>query len=223
MNDPYQVLGVSPTATDDEVKKAYRALARKYHPDNYHENPLADLAQEKMKVINEAYEEIQAQRKGRTSSGSAYQGGAGNPYGGNPYGGNPFTGGAYGGYRSQYTGTPAFQRVRMAINQDDLNLAEELLNAMSDRNAEWNYLKGIICTRRGWMDEAKRYLGLAVQMEPDNAEFQRALDLAEGGGAYQNTTGFSTENCGGTNNCLRTLSICLCCSMFGGGSRFLFC
>ena len=63
MNDPYKVLNVSPSASDEEVKKAYRDLARKYHPDNYHDNPLADLAQEKMKEINEAYEEIQNQRK----------------------------------------------------------------------------------------------------------------------------------------------------------------
>ena len=71
MRDPYQVLGVPSTATDEEVKKAYRNLAKKYHPDNYHDDPLADLAQEKMKEINEAYEEIQNQRK-RGASGNGY-------------------------------------------------------------------------------------------------------------------------------------------------------
>ena len=65
MRDPYQVLGVPSTATDEEVKKAYRNLAKKYHPDNYHDDPLADLAQEKMKEINEAYEEIQNQQARR--------------------------------------------------------------------------------------------------------------------------------------------------------------
>ena len=63
MTDPYKVLGVSPSATDEEVKNAYRNLARKYHPDNYINNPLADLAQEKMKDINEAYDMIQKMRK----------------------------------------------------------------------------------------------------------------------------------------------------------------
>ena len=64
MNDPYSVLGVSPNASDEEIKKAYRELARKYHPDNYQNNPLADLAEEKMKEINEAYETITKQRSG---------------------------------------------------------------------------------------------------------------------------------------------------------------
>ena len=71
MRDPYQVLGIPSTATDEEVKKAYRNLARKYHPDNYHDNPLEDLAQERMKEINEAYETIRNQRKAAQSGGQS--------------------------------------------------------------------------------------------------------------------------------------------------------
>ena len=70
MRDPYTVLGVSPSATDEAVKKAYRELARKYHPDNYQNNPLADLAEEKMKEINEAYDTITKQRSSGYSQGS---------------------------------------------------------------------------------------------------------------------------------------------------------
>ena len=69
MTDPYTVLGVKPDASDEEVKRAYRELARKYHPDNYQNNPLADLAEEKMKEINEAYESITRQRAGKRTQG----------------------------------------------------------------------------------------------------------------------------------------------------------
>lgn len=199
MRDPYQVLGVPSTATDEEVKKAYRDLARKYHPDNYHDNPLADLAQERMKEINEAYETVQSQRKAARSGGYSA--------GGQSYGQSY---GYQGGYASRY------QRVRMAISQGDLNLAEELLNAQSDHDAEWNFLKGAVCYRRGWLDEARQYYQTAVQMDPDNAEYQRALDLAEGRGGYR-PNGYSTmttTSCGNAD-CLRLCGATLCCNALG--------
>ena len=147
MNDPYKILGVPETATDAEVKKAYLNLARKYHPDNYHDNPLADLAQEKMKEINAAYEQITKERgsKGGGSSSSSASG-----YGGS-YGG-------YGGYSGSYAGSSSvLQQVRIAISTGDLTRAEALLANYSDHNAEWNFLRGAVCYRRGWMDEAHRY------------------------------------------------------------------
>ena len=104
------------------------------------------------------------------------------------YGGSAYQGGNY-GYNS---GNPAFARVRMAISQGELNLAEELLNAVGDHNAEWNFLKGTLCYRRGWMDEAKRYLETAVQMEPNNPEYLRALSMVQGGGAGYRPEGYST-------------------------------
>ena len=217
MSDPYQVLGVSPSASDEEVKKAYRELARKYHPDNYHDNPLADLAQEHMKEINEAYEAIQSQRKhggsSATSSASSY--GYGYGYGQNPYG------------QQSYGGNAKSQRIRVAIQQGDLNLAEELLNAQSDHDAEWNYLKGVICSRRGWMDEAKRYFETAVQMNPNNGEYQRALDAIEGRKTTYNPFGsgtIHTTDCTTGNPCARACAAAICCSaLSGGGFYFLPC
>ena len=133
MNDPYQTLGVSENASDEEIKKAYRDLARKYHPDNYHDNPLADLAQEKMKEINAAYEEINRRRSG----------------------GNRTSGGSYGGYQQQYgqyqgrSSSSVLQQVRIAIQSGDLSRAEALLANYSDHNAEWNFLRGAVLFSRG--------------------------------------------------------------------------
>ena len=201
MRDPYQVLGVPSTATDEEVKKAYRDLARKYHPDNYHDNPLADLAQERMKEINEAYEAVQSQRKAARAGG--YSGGYG---------------GYQAGYQSGYqSGGSRYQRIRMAISQGNLNLAEELLNAMADHDAEWSFLKGTICYRRGWLDEARRYYQNAVNMDPDNQEYQRALDIAEGRSTAYRPEGYDNVTTGtcGNGDCLRLCGATLCCNAFG--------
>ena len=201
MRDPHQVLGVPSTATDEEVKKAYRDLARKYHPDNYHDNPLADLAQERMKEINEAYEAVQSQRKAARAGG--YSGGYG---------------GYQAGYQSGYqSGGSRYQRIRMAISQGNLNLAEELLNAMADHDAEWSFLKGAICYRRGWLDEARRYYQNAVNMDPDNQEYQRALDIAEGRSTAYRPEGYDNVTTGtcGNGDCLRLCGATLCCNAFG--------
>lgn len=213
--DPYQVLGVPSSATDEEVKKAYRDLARKYHPDNYHDNPLADLAQERMKEINEAYEAVQTQRK-KAASGyqSGYQSGS---YQSSGYGSS-------GSYQA-YGGNSTYQRIRMAINQGELNLAEELLNAQSDHNAEWNFLKGAVCTQRGWLDEAKRYFQTAVTMDPSNAEYQRALDMAEGREGTYRPEGYhqmTTSNCDSTT-CMRVCGAWVCCNAMLGGGGYFFC
>lgn len=211
MRDPYQVLGVPSTATDEEVKKAYRDLARKYHPDNYHDNPLADLAQERMKEINEAYEAVQSQRKAQRSGGySASGAGYGTGYGG-------YQSAYQGPYQGSYQGSSRYQRVRMAISSGDLNLAEELLNAQTNHDAEWNFLKGAICYRWGWLDEARRYYQTAVTMAPDNPEYQRALDILEGRGAAYRPDGYGSVTTGtcGNSDCLRLCGATLCCNALG--------
>ena len=208
MRDPYEVLGVPSTASDDEVKKAYRNLARKYHPDNYHDNPLADLAQERMKEINEAYETIRTQRKngGPGTAGASYGGSYGS------------YGGSYGSYQGQASN---LARARMAIAQGNLNLAEDLLNAYGDHNAEWNFLKGAKCFKRGWLDEATRYYETAVQMDPGNPEYRQALAMAEGRSAGYRPAGYSRVTAGGCDDpCTRLCGALLCCNLLGGGGYF---
>lgn len=212
MNDPYQVLGVSENASDEEIKKAYRELARKYHPDNYHDNPLADLAQEKMKEINAAYEEI-TKRRASGGGSSGYSSG----YGTAGYGGY---GGGYQRY-GQQSSSSVLQQVRIAIQTGNLTRAEALLANYSDHNAEWNFLRGAVCYRRGWMDEARRYYETACQMDPGNPEYRQALEFMKNGTrqAYRPGDGqFGTDLCGG-NLCLP-----LCCTwMLCNGSGLFFC
>ena len=218
MNDPYKILGVPEDASDEEIKKAYRELARKYHPDNYHDNPLEDLAQEKMKEINAAYEQITKER----ASGKRGSGAGGSSYGASGYGG-------YGGYQSYggYGGSQSYsgqssvlQQARIAINTGNISRAEALLANYSDHNAEWNFLKGVVCYRRGWMDEALRYYRTAVQMDPGNAEYRQALDYMEGTDdtAYRPGGSFGTL-CSG-NPCL---SMCCLYTLCSSGGYWWFC
>lgn len=111
----------------------------------------------------------------------------------------------------------AISGCRMAISSGDLNLAEELLNAQTNHDAEWNFLKGAICYRRGWLDEARRYYQTAVTMAPDNPEYQRALDILEGRGAAYRPDGYGNVTTGtcGNSDCLRLCGATLCCNALG--------
>lgn len=159
MKDPYEVLGVPHGASDEEIKKAYRDLARKYHPDNYADNPLADLAQEKMKEINEAYDTLS---KGGASASGGTSGRAG----------------------YQQSASAEFAEVRSLIQQGRIDAAEAKLDGLANRTAEWYFLRGVIAQRRGWMDEAAQNFRIAVNMEPNNFEYRSALQSISGAGAY---------------------------------------
>jgi curved DNA-binding protein CbpA len=206
MTDPYKVLGVSRDAADDDIKKAYRALARKYHPDNYAGSDLADLASEKMKEINEAYDTIQRERAAAKTNGGNTYSGTGSSYGGSASGS---------GY--SYAGTaPTLNRVRMLINAGRFSEAGILLDSIptGERSAEWNYLKGCTLLQRGWYHDAQKYFEIACYMDPANAEYRAALQNMRGaagqyGKTYTNVGGCSTcDLCSGLvcADCL-----CECC------------
>lgn len=198
MSDPYSVLGVKPDASDEEIKRAYRELARKYHPDNYQNNPLADLAEEKMKEINEAYDTITRMRSG---------GGAGGYQSQNTYHG--------GGYQQQYSGSSSgnlYSQVRQAINMGDISRAEQLLRSAPAQTAEWHFLSGSIAYRKGWLDEATQHFQMACNMEPSNAEYRQALMMMRQGGHAYHPYGYG----GGMDAC-DLCSACLCMNCVCGG------
>ncbi len=198
MTDPYKVLGVSRDASDDEIKKAYRELARKYHPDNYVDNPLSDLVEEKMKEINEAYDTIQKQRASSSQS-------------------------SYSSYDPGYSHSTneSFRRIRETINAGRYSDADIMLDSISqnERNAEWHFLKGCILIQRGWIFDAQKYLETACYMDPSNAEYRNMLSNiranASGYNAgYRTTT--QSSSCSGCDMCTGLICADCCCEMCGG-------
>ncbi len=201
MNDPYSILGVARNASDDEVKNAYRQLARKYHPDNYEsDNPLSDLAKEKMQEINWAYDEIQKMR----AQGSAYTGDetyyqtSGNTYNG--------------------SSDPRYVEIRQDINSHRFADAERKLLAIdyAERVAEWHYLMCLVLMSRKMTADAMRELEIACNMDPANLEYQRAKEMFnQNAGAYGNTYYGSTTSSyqrRSYSNGSRSSDACDCCA-----------
>ena len=215
MTDPYKVLGVDRSATDDEIKSAYRALAKKYHPDNYVGTDLGSVAEEKMKEINEAYQQIQDERSGKTSSGSYYGGSQSGSYHHTTYSSSTSD-------RSSHASD--YIHVRNLINSGNLTEAERILNSIpvSDRNAEWNFLKGCIQTQRGWYYEAQTSFDAACAMDPNNAEYANAQNTLRNssqsfGRGYRTSNTSADGCCGGDSACdicsslLCADCLCECC------------
>jgi len=203
MTDPYKVLGVSRDASDDEIKRAHRELARKYHPDNYHGNPLEDLAQEKMKEINEAYDAITRERAAGGQSRS-YGSGAAQQSRTAPGGGtNTGAGGVY-------------ASIRQAINLGELDRAEAMLDAVTDRGAEWNFLMGSLYYKRGWLDDAHSFFAAAYRMEPTHYEYRQALEFMQRGGQAYRPAGGAVSNASACDCCTSLMVADCCCECMGG-------
>ncbi len=194
MTDPYKVLGVSRDASDEDIKKAYRELARKYHPDNYVGNPLADLVEEKMKEVNEAYDQIQKER----ASGAPRTSGGGQSSSGSSWG--------------------EYARVRELINNNRYADAELILDAVAEanHNAEWNFLKGCVLIKRGWYYDAQKYLETACYLDPTNSEYRTVLNRIKQtsnsyGGGYRTTQSGGSSACDICTGLICADCLCECC------------
>ncbi len=198
MNNPYEILGVSENATDEEIKKAYRNLAKQYHPDNYTDNPLKDLAVEKMKSINEAYDTIQKMRA---------QGGGSSSYGNNRQSHS----------QNNHQNDSGLARVRRLINEGRFGEAETLLMSISNKTAEWHFLMSLVYYRKGWLQDARNEINIACNMDPYNNEY-RMFQQRMSRGAYSSPyagMNTNTQGCTGCDVCQGLLCLDCCCECMG--------
>ena len=215
ITDPYKVLGVSPDAYDEEIKRAYRRLAKKYHPDL---NPGDKEAARKMQEVNAAYEQIKNpekyQKQQQQSSGYGSYGG----YGGYSY--DPF-----GGYQRTYqqpSGDQYQQAAYRYIRYGSYREALNVLQGCENRDARWYYLSALANDGLGNQVTALEHIRRAVSMDPDNVEYLDTLNAIENGGAaYRRQAGtyrgFTTRGFTTRGNPLASLCLCWFCA---GGWRF---
>ena len=202
MKDPYSILGVSKNASDEEVKAAYKALVRKYHPDNYDDNnPLKDLANEKMQEVNQAYDEIMRMRE--NASGADNSG---------------F------GTDSSYSSAGAYAEIRRTINSRKFGDAEKQLLAIpqAERTAEWHYLASVLLMHRNRQNDAMRELEIACSMDPSNMEYQKAKEMFNntarnyGSAYYGNGAPARSSSDEACNCCANLLCMDCLCECLGG-------
>jgi molecular chaperone DnaJ len=247
ISDPYKVLGVSRDASEDEIKKAYRNLSRRYHPDANVNNPNAAQAEEKFKDVQQAYEQIMREREqGYTGNygGAGGYGGSGTTGGYGP-GGDPFGGyGPFGGFGSfgGFGGYGSYGGYGNAANQNTdeysmhLNAANNyiasgyyqealnVLNGLSERTARWYYLSALANSGLGNNVAALEHAKKAVQMEPGNGQYQSLKQQLEGGGGWyqQMGTPYGRPTVSADNLCCKLLLLNLFCSTCCGGGGMYY-
>lgn len=213
MMNPYQVLGVTPSASDEEIKKAYRNLSRKYHPDANVNNPNKAQAEEKFKEVQQAYDQIMKEKQQGTSYGDFGNGYGGNGYGGNAYGRNQGYGQGSAGAES-----PQMQAAANYISNRHYAEALNVLNNIpfAERRARWYYFSAIANQGTGNNITAKEHAARAVEMEPSNMEYRQFKQHLEYGGTWYTNMGSNYERpySSAGNWCLSMLflnMLCNCC------------
>lgn len=218
MRDPYEVLGVPRTATDDEVKKAYRKLSRIYHPDANVNNPNKAQAEERFKEIQQAYRSIMNKETG---------GGNDSYYNGSTYGSNPFGGfyGHYGGQSRQH-GAQEESQEEMYLRAAERYLANamydqafQVLASISNHGAKWHYLYGVANLGKGNRAAAMEHLLQAVNMEPQNLEYREAYRRVQEGNDWYISRGnaYGMPTVSGDIDCLKCCMANMLCNFCLGG------
>ncbi len=230
MNNPYSILGVPQTATDEEIKKAYRSLSRKYHPDANINNPNKDQAEEKFKEIQQAYDQIMREREYGSSGGYGQGGYSQSSYGGfddffGSFGGGPFRGfeGQYRQAGSTANGSEDDLHMRAAanfINSRHYKEALNLLNGISNRDARWYYYSAAANSGLGNNVMALEHAKEALRRDPNNFQYQMLVSQLERGGSWyqQQQAPYQTVFTTGNNFCLKLCLLnmfCNCCCSGG--------
>lgn len=192
--NPYEVLGLKPGASQEEIKKAYRNLIKQYHPDQYGNNPLKDLAEEKVREINSAYDMLT--KNANTSSNNSYS-------------------------NTNNNSNEKFilSEIRLLIQNQNFSEAERRLKTIQNKNAEWNFLYGVVLTNKGWFDAGLNHIKTAVSMDPNNFEYRQTLNsilqrTSAYSGNYYRTTGGSSENV--CDCCFKLWCLDSMCECMGG-------
>ena len=213
MFDPYSVLGVSRDASDEEIKKAYRRLSRKYHPDANINNPNKAQAEEKFKEVQQAYDQIMKEREYGSSSYGGYNGGG--------FGG--FGGQSAAGYQDEESirGQAASNYIQNGHYQEAMNV----LSSLKQRNGQWYYLSSIANMGLGNNMNALSDIREAVRLEPDNMQYRMMLQRMESGGTWyqEQQNPFGGMPADGDNFCMKLCLANMACSICCPGSGILCC
>lgn len=205
MRNPYEVLEIKEGASMETITKAYKEMVKRYHPDQYGNNPLQDLAEEKLREINEAYDTL----KHRASSSN-------NAYSNNNYSNN----------NTAYSndGNNFYNEVRMSVQRGQYEFALQKLNGWNNRDAEWHYLMGICHMNKGWYDSGLNYVTQAINMSPNNLEYRNTYSKMTNRNhqyrqSYSNRHRGSNGFCGNDDccdTCCKLWALDTCCECMGG-------
>lgn len=197
--NPYEVLGIKPGASQDEIKSAYRKLVKQYHPDQYVDNPLKDLAEKKLAEVNQAYEML---KNNSGTSSSSY---------------NSSSNKSYTNGENYSSDTAQYAEIRRMIQSGNNIAAETRLNSISNKNAEWHFLYGMVMLNKGWFDAAINNLETACRMDPNNFEYRQNLNnLRMRARSYTNTYRTTGGNANAFDCCINLWCLDSICECMGG-------